>query len=457
MAGKELTNIKVYHKKGHINIGIIIFGVIFVYLFVTVLMYLTNKHITAYEVREGSILKDNSYTGFILREEEVIKAESGGYINFFATEGSKVGAKSRIYSLSDKKLDFNSDNSETQELTAEEQASMLVRTQAFCENFDDQKFSDVYSMKDTITDVLDGKSSQSRKIQLDAMASEGQNGLQVFNASGDGIIAYSTDGYENITLSDLTEDILNKKGYESSSVKDNTQVKKGDAIYKLIQDNKWNIVILLSDESAKDMSEMTSVKVRFSKDNETAVAGFSVQKINGMNVGVLSFSNSMVRYVQERYLDLELILQDVSGLKIPKSAVTEKDFYLVPQDYLTQGGNSNNTGVLIDNGDKNAEFQSVEVYYRDEENGTVYLDPNDFKKNTSLRKPDSTETYPLEKTMSLKGVYNINKGYAVFKQIHILCESDEYYIVDAGSNYGLANYDHIALVGKDVHENDVVY
>ena len=216
------------------------------------------------------------------------------------------------------------------------------------------------------------------------MASEGQNGLQVFNASGDGIIAYSTDGYENITLSDLTEDILNKKGYESSSVKDNTQVKKGDAIYKLIQDNKWNIVILLSDESAKDMSEMTSVKVRFSKDNETAVAGFSVQKINGMNVGVLSFSNSMVRYVQERYLDMELILQDVSGLKIPKSAVTEKDFYLVPQDYLTQGGNSNNTGVLIDNGDKNAEFQSVEVYYRDEENGTVYLDPNDFKKNTSL-------------------------------------------------------------------------
>ena len=28
---------------------------------------------------------------------------------------------------------------------------------------------------------------------------------------------------------------------------------------------------------------------------------------------------------------------------------------------------------------------------------------------------------------------------------------------EAGSNYGLANYDHIALVGKDVHENDVVY
>ena len=34
---------------------------------------------------------------------------------------------------------------------------------------------------------------------------------------------------------------------------------------------------------------------------------------------------------------------------------------------------------------------------------------------------------------------------------------NRYYIVEAGSNYGLANYDHIALVGNDVRENDVVF
>ena len=57
----------------------------------------------------------------------------------------------------------------------------------------------------------------------------------------------------------------------------------------------------------------------------------------------------------------------------------------------------------------------------------------------------------------LKGAYNINKGYAVFKQIQILCESEEYYIVETGNDYGLASYDHIALVGKDVQENDIVF
>ena len=37
------------------------------------------------------------------------------------------------------------------------------------------------------------------------------------------------------------------------------------------------------------------------------------------------------------------------------------------------------------------------------------------------------------------------------------CESDDYYIVESGSDYGLSNYDHIALNGADVDENDVEF
>lgn len=67
----------------------------------------------------------------------------------------------------------------------------------------------------------------------------------------------------------------------------------------------------------------------------------------------------MVRYAKDRYLDIELILEDESGLKIPKSSVTKKDFYLVPENYLTQGGNSKETGVLINNDSDDAQFKKV--------------------------------------------------------------------------------------------------
>lgn len=458
MAGNKLTNIQVYRKKWNINIGVIIFGAVFIYLVVTVLLYLTGNHVTAYEVREGSILKDNAYTGFIVRDETIVQAESDGYINYFALEGSKVGAKTRVYTLSDKKLELTSNTDEgSQELTSEEQNSILMKTQSFSENFSEEQFNDVYTLKNNITNVLESKSNQSRQAQLDAMVAEGNNGLQIYTAVSDGIILYSTDGYENITTDQVTEDDVSKANYESKNLTDNTKIKAGDPVYKLIRSNDWSVVILLDDETAKELADVNRVKVSFSKDNETTYAGFSIQTKKDTSYGILTFDSSMIRYAEERYLDLELILEDESGLKIPKSSVVTKKFYTVPKDYLTSGGNSSGTGVLVDIGKDQSQFQSVEVYYSDEESNLVYLDYDAFDSNTVLKKPDSSETYELTKTKKLKGVYNINKGYAIFRQVQILCESDEYYIVASGQDYGLTNYDHIALYGDSVRTDDVVF
>ena len=458
MAGNKLTNIQVYRKKWNINIGVIIFGAVFIYLVVTVLLYLTGNHVTAYEVREGSILKDNAYTGFIVRDETIVQAESDGYINYFALEGSKVGAKTRVYTLSDKKLELTSNtDEESLELTSEEQNSILMKTQSFSENFREEQFSDVYTLKNNITNVLESKSNQSRQAQLDAMVAAGNNDLQIYTAVSDGIILYSTDGYENITTDQVTEDDISKANYESKNLTDNTKIKAGDPVYKLIRSNDWSVVILLNDETAKELADVNRVKVSFSKDNKTTYAGFSIQTKKDTSYGILTFDSSMIRYAEERYLDLELILEDESGLKIPKSSVVTKKFYTVPKDYLTSGGNSSGTGVLVDIGKDQSQFQSVEVYYSDEESNLVYLDYDAFDSNTVLKKPDSSETYELTKTKKLKGVYNINKGYAIFRQVQILCESDEYYIVASGQDYGLTNYDHIALYGDSVRTDDVVF
>jgi hypothetical protein len=57
---------------------------------------------------------------------------------------------------------------------------------------------------------------------------------------------------------------------------------------------------------------------------------------------------------------------------------------------------------------------------------------------------------------SLTGVYNINKGYAVFKQINIMYENEDYVIVEQKTSYGVALYDHIALDGSKLKENQLV-
>ena len=90
---KKLTNITVYRKKGNLNIGVFIFGIIFIYLIVSLLMYLTSGPVSVYEVRKGSILRDTAYTGFVVRDETIVEAQEEGYVNYFVTEGEKVGAR----------------------------------------------------------------------------------------------------------------------------------------------------------------------------------------------------------------------------------------------------------------------------------------------------------------------------------------------------------------------------
>ena len=208
---------------------------------------------------------------------------------------------------------------------------------------------------------------------------------------------------------------------------------------------------------AKEFADNEHIKVRFAKYGETTWASFALYNTKDSNLGFFTFDHSMIRYATERFLDLELILEDETGLKIPKSAVTKKEFYTIPQDYLTRGGSGSETGVLVQGRRNSVEFEPATVYYRDIETDMAYIDVKSFKKGTVLVKPESDDTYTLDKTASLSGVYNINKGYAVFRQVKILCESEEYYIISNGNDYGLSNYDHIALDSDTVRDNDIIF
>lgn len=455
---EKVTDIRTYRKGPFFNIGIFVFGVVFVYLVVTVGLYLTNEHVQAYEVREGSILKDRAYTGLALRSETVVCADAAGYVNYFASEDSKVGAKTNVYALSSKKLDFQEPGAqEGGDLSADEEESLIVKIQSFSENFKEDDFHAVYSLKNNIQTVLEGKSAKSRENQLKAMLESSPEAAAVYTAASDGVISYTLDGFETVTEDDVTQQMVAKEQYDASELKNNTKVSVGDPVYKLITEDQWQLVIALDNVDAKDLADVEKVNVCFLKDNETEKADFEIRYTESGTLGFLTFYKSMVRYAGERYLDIELILEDESGLKIPKSSVTEKDFYLVPEAYLTQGGDKNETGVLVGTGEDAAAFQQVTVYYEDHESGTAYVDPAAFKEGATLTDPASGGQYALKKTGSLKGVYNINKGYAVFKQIEILCEGDEYYIVQEGNDYGLSNYDHIALDSSVVNEDDVVF
>ena len=88
-----------YRKSFNLNIGMLIFAVIFFYLVFNVYTYMTKEKVQFYEVADGSIVDDKSYTGLILRQESVQYADSAGTINYYVREGKRASVGTCIYSI----------------------------------------------------------------------------------------------------------------------------------------------------------------------------------------------------------------------------------------------------------------------------------------------------------------------------------------------------------------------
>ena len=460
---QKSVSIKKYRNIRELNLGILLFAVVFIYLIVTVIMYLTDDQISVYEVREGSIVRDDSYTGLVLREEITVPAEGNGYVSYYQNENTKVKAGSNIYALSAETLDTKStsaseDNSTSEALNAEVQTTIAGQLQSFNEVYHSTDFSSVYSLKNEITEALQNAYSETRTSQLDAVINASGQNVTSYKTTQDGIVAFSYDGYESLTKDTFNEESFDRTVYESTTLNDQSELSAGDPAYRLITSEDWSVIVPLDDSTAQELTdrEISTIQVRIEKDRETLRASFSIIERDGKYYGCLDFDNSMIRYAQDRFLSIELILEAENGLKIPKSSVIEEEFYVIPEAYLTTGGNSSSQGVMVMEGSGNAVFRSVNIYNTTDD-GDVYLSRDEIEEGTTLIMPDSNETFTVGETKPLQGVYNINRGYAVFNKVSILCENDEYYIVQEGDTYGLSNYDHIVQDGEGIDPDEVVF
>lgn len=454
-------SIKKYRGRWDLNVGIILFAIVLFYLLITVAGALGRERISVYEVRKGSIVRDNSYTGIVVREETTVTAEADGYVSYYQNENSKVKSGTNIYALSPEAIDTESGSGDTVEgisLNPDLQGEVILQLQSYNENYNANDFSKVYSLKNSINTSLQDTYSVTRTQQLAALINESGIEAVSYAAPRDGIVAFTVDGYEGVTKDNFTPEHFDLTRYESSVLADQMQISAGDPVYRLITNENWSVIVPLDDATAESLieDEVSSIRVRVDKDSESMWADLSViQKEDGY-YGCLDFDNSMIRYAEDRFLNIELILEDESGLKIPKTSVVDQKFYVIPGEYMTTGGNSSSSGIMVRKKNGDVEFVSVDIYDVSDE-GEVCISRDEIEEGTVILKPDSDETYVIGKTRSLQGVYNINKGYAVFKKVKVLCENDEYYIVQEGEDYSLSNYDHIVQNGKSVDSDDIVF
>lgn len=453
-----------YRRPLNLNIGMLIFATIFIYVVICIIMYFQAQHIVGYSVKEGSLTSNTIYKGIALRSEEIITSIDAGYVNYFAREGERAAYGNLIYTIDETgKLSDYIKSNESGENTLSDSDLSELKTEivSFAGNFDCRDFSSVYNFKYNVEGTVMKLANYNILENVDAL--NGASGTALINycyAPDSGIVIYSTDGYEDLTLQDITKEHFDQDAYEKTHLVNNELIAKGDPVYKLSTSEDWSIVIPVEADLAAQLEEAEYIKVRFLKNQYTAWGQVTTNTNEaGDTFASLTFTNSMITFCTDRFVDIELLLEDESGLKIPNSAIVEKEFFIVPKEYVTLGGNSGNSGVLLEtydeNGNATTEFVETSIY--EETETEYYLDDTVLRAGNYLIKPDSTDKYAVSKTGTLIGVYNINKGYADFKQIIILYQNDEYSIVKSNTAYGLNVYDYIVLDASTVKDNEFIY
>ncbi|MCI8745463.1 MAG: hypothetical protein HFI25_07280, partial [Lachnospiraceae bacterium] len=446
MAGSRKKNKKVIKYRRPMNIGVVFFGFIAVYLIVCVYMFFNSTHISGYEVIAGNLAADYHYTGIALRTEQVFQSEKAGYISYYAREDEKVSVNSAVYTVDESGRMAQALKDSAGELSLSEEDYNQIRSEiaVYMSNASDMNFSEVYDFKTGINATILDLMNQNMIAQLDS-AEESGGIFARYNAGTSGVVEYYVDGFENASLESLSSSWFDQEAYERTNLRTEELVGQGEPVYKLITEETWKLVFPLDEEmetylldkirenqkTAEDgtvIQNTTYIKIRMDKDKEELWPSVTVEYREGKAYGVLDFVNSMIRYANDRFLTFEVLIEETRGLKIPKTAVTEKEFFVIDKNYVTTSGSNNNMGVMKqtvgEDGSSQAEFVNCTIYYQDEE--YAYVDPKEENFSTSekllqsgdmLIRTDSAEYYQVGQTAKLKGVYNINKGYTVFRQI----------------------------------------
>lgn len=465
MSKKKNRKIVRYRRPMNINVGMIIFAIMFVYVGFSVYTYWKKDTVQFYEVAEGDIVNDTEHTGLILREEQVQTTDRAGYINYYVREGKRAAIGTRIFSIDEtgSMAEQMEKHPETAELLTDDNLSEIKRElSAFAMSYSDQRFEDVYDLQYSLEASVLEYANFNALGNLDAMLAENSSTFRQYRSPVSGVVSYSIDGYEDFQVSDLAMQSFERTDYSKAITKAGQLIEQSAPVYKLITSDNWSIVFPLTEEEVSLYTGKTSLHVTFASNDLETDGAFSIVTGNdGAPFGKLDFNQYMVQFVKDRFVDFELDAEAVDGLKIPVTAVTEKSFYLIPLEYMMQGGDSSATGFMKETYSENgtsAEFVPATIYYSNDE--FYYIDMGEnapLKAGDYVIRPDSTDRYQIGASASLKGVYNINKGYAVFKQIEILKSNDEYHTVRKGTNYGLSVYDHIVLDAKTVYEGQLIY
>lgn len=450
----------------HINLGTIVFLVIVVYLMAYMISYLGKSKLAIYEVSASDIVESVDGTGVVLRKETLVNTNQKGYVNYYVQDGSMVCKNGIVYTVdtTGKVQKYLKEVLEKKsKVSQEEKEKVVEQLKVFSEGYTDNDFSLVYEAQNDMNGTLMAYTDTllvKDKEQL--IEKYGQNSYITVTSAKEGLVSFSSDGLEGLTEKKVSKDTFVNKA-KMKELRTDKKQKVGAPVYRFVEGQDWQLMMPVGKEYynrlQKRAEEKSTVKVTFHKDNFTTDAAYRCVKQDGKYYVILSFDNYIQRYLNQRYLYVSLVLSETRGLKIPSSSLVKKEVYKIPNSFLVNGGNSskkNQINIMKTNkkGEKVLTQTTVSIYKTDEK--YAYVSSKDLKKGIVVSQMNKETIYTLKNVTQIQGVYIVNRGYTIFKQVDIVERNGDYCIISAQDS-GIELYDRIILNSDTIKEGQVIY
>lgn len=330
------------NKKNNSNIVKVL---IFLLLISFILYYIDNLKVSIDSyTAEIDLMEDKILTKAILvKDEEIYSSDYVGNIKYYFEEGERIKTGSLLATIY-----LNNQESKTnEELSKIERAIELKEN-----NLDnDNNFEIVNELEKEVQNLLmENKKEEAFRIietyrsesslkneytslsllelkekRKDLISNISENNINIYSKSS-GIISYQIDNTENIYNVDRL-DRYNSNDYNileirKENLKENI-IGYGDPIIKIVNNFKWYIMFNIE---TKENIEDKYLNIRLNKIDRIVVGEvYKNIQDDGKRFLIVKLDRYFNEFLEDRYTDIEVILDKYEGIKIKKSSIIEKD------------------------------------------------------------------------------------------------------------------------------------
>lgn len=406
---QELKNKK--NKKKyivHIILGFIIF-----YIFLSI-YWLVKTPSDTIMVDTGTLTLEESSTGYILREETVLKGENfKNGLTPIVAEGERAAKGQTVFRYNGIEEEATKEkieeiNSKIQETLANQPNLFTTTDIKILEKQIDEKtqnlknltdISTINEYKKQIMEIIDKEAkiagSQSRSgayiQQLTKEKEEYENKLtedsEYITAPISGVVSYRVDGYEDILnvedFSTITKNALNNLDLKTGKIV-STSLETG----KIINNFKCYIATILDSEVAKNAEIGKKVKITLSSGNEiSSEIKYIAKEENEETLIIFELKTLTQELIEHRKISFNITWWNASGYKVPNTCILEDEQGL---KYVVRRKNGEDKKIIVKVLNKNEKYSIIESY-KDNELNSLGID---IDKNQKITKYDNILLYP---------------------------------------------------------------